>query len=154
VPTLAFLWKIGFTAISLGSGGSGGIVTPIFFVGAATGSAFAHLLGFEPGMFAAIGMVAMLAGAANTPLSASIMAVEMFGTDVAPFAAIACVAAYVMVGHRSVYPSQVLATAKTASVRVREGAALAALGDLEVRPTGLRRLRARVRAARRRQRPG
>jgi H+/Cl- antiporter ClcA len=152
VPTLGFLWKIAFTAVSLGAGGSGGIVTPIFFVGAATGSAFAHLLGFAPGTFAAIGMVAMLAGAANTPLSASIMAVEMFGTEVAPFAAIACVAAYVMVGHRSVYPSQVLATAKTASVRVREGAALAVLGDLEVRPTGLRRLRARLRAARRRQR--
>ena len=153
VPTLGFLWKIAFTAISLGAGGSGGIVTPIFFVGATTGSAFAHLLGFEPGMFAAIGMVAMLAGAANTPLSASIMAVEMFGADVAPFAAIACVAAYLMVGHRSVYPSQVMATAKTASVRVREGEALAVLGDLEVRPTGLRRLRARLRAARRRRRP-
>jgi len=151
VPTLGFLWKIAFTAISLGAGGSGGIVTPIFFVGAATGSAFAHLLGFAPGTFAAIGMVAMLAGAANTPLSASIMAMEMFGTDVAPFAAIACVAAYLMVGHRSVYPSQVLATAKTASVRVREGEALALLGDLEVRPTGLRRLRARLRARRRRR---
>jgi H+/Cl- antiporter ClcA len=148
MPALAFLWKILFTSISLGAGGSGGIVTPIFFDGATAGSAVAPLLAFAPGASAAIGMVAMLAAAANTPLSA-IMAIEMFGVEVAPLAAIACVTGYLVVGHRSVYPSQVLAIAKTSSVRVGAGEALAAHGDLQVRPSALRRRRARRRAARR-----
>jgi H+/Cl- antiporter ClcA len=155
VPSLAFAWKIVFTAISLAAGGSGGIVTPIFFVGAVTGSAFGHLLGFDRGTFAAIGMVAVLAGAANTPLSASIMAIEMFGTEIGPFAAIACIVSFVMVGHRSVYPSQVLSMAKTPSVRIRQGVEIARHGQVVLRPSGVMRALARVRAwyrARRRQR--
>lgn len=148
VPPLAFVWKILFTAISLGVGGSGGIITPIFFVGATAGSTFGHLLGFDRGTFAAIGMVAMLAAAANTPLSASIMALEMFGVDVGPVAAIACIVSFVMVGHRSVYPSQVLAAAKTPSVRIRAGREVAAPGVVEVRVRGPRRLQARWRARR------
>ncbi len=147
VPPLAFLWKIVFTAISLGAGGSGGVVTPIFFIGATTGSTFGQLLGFDRGTFAAIGMVAMLSAAANTPLSASVMALEMFGTDVGPVAAIACIVSFVMVGHRSVYPSQVVAVAKTPSVRIRLGQEVAA-GGVEVRPRALRRLQAVSRALR------
>ncbi len=79
VPAGAFLLKILFTAITLSFGGSGGIITPIFFIGATAGSAFGRSLGFDPALFAAIGMVGLLAGAANTPISASIMAIELFG---------------------------------------------------------------------------
>ena len=65
VPAAAAVLKIAFTAVSLGTGGSGGIITPIFFVGATAGSAVAEVMGLDPGMFAATGMVALLAGAAN-----------------------------------------------------------------------------------------
>jgi hypothetical protein len=99
------------------------------------------LLGFDRGTFAAIGMVSLLAAAANTPLSASIMAIELFGSGIGPFAAIACIVSFLMVGHRSVYPSQVLATAKSPSVRVRPGVELGGHAEVEVRPLRLRRLR-------------
>jgi H+/Cl- antiporter ClcA len=149
VPAEAWLLKIVFTAISLGAGGSGGIVTPIFFIGATAGSALGDLLGFDRGTFAAIGMVSLLAGATNAPLAAAIMAIELFGPAVAPFAAISCIVSFVMVGHRSVYPSQRLGIAKTRSVRVRRGAELGEMPEVAVRPTGLRRLRAIAAALRR-----
>ncbi|HBE80175.1 MAG TPA: voltage-gated chloride channel, partial [Firmicutes bacterium] len=33
VPALAFVWKVLFTSITLSMGGSGGILTPVFFIG-------------------------------------------------------------------------------------------------------------------------
>lgn len=118
---LAFLFKMIFTAVTLNFGGSGGIVTPIFFIGAASGNLFGRLLGLDLSLFSAIGMVSLLAGAANTPISASIMAVELFGPAVAPYAAVACVISFLMTGHRSVYPSQVLEIVKSSSISVERG---------------------------------
>jgi H+/Cl- antiporter ClcA len=121
VPAGAFLLKILFTAITLGFGGSGGIITPIFFVGATAGNFFANLLGFDISVFSAIGMIALLAGAANTPISASIMAIELFGPSIGPYAAVACVISFLMTGHRSVYPSQILSLTKSSSFLVEHG---------------------------------
>lgn len=117
----AFILKMVFTSITLNFGGSGGIVTPIFFIGATAGSLFAVLLGLDPATFAAIGLVAVLAGTANTPIAASIMAVELFGPKVASYATIACVISYLMTGHRSVYPSQVLSVKKSPLLLVETG---------------------------------
>ncbi len=134
VPSGAFLLKVLFTAITLGFGGSGGIVTPIFFVGATAGSLFGHALGFDPSLFAAIGLVGLLAGAANTPISASIMAIELFGPQIAPYAAVACVISFLMTGHRSVYPSQILSLAKSSSLAVSEGSEMRDAGNVVFRP--------------------
>jgi len=117
----AFAAKIIFTCITLTFGGSGGMVTPIFFIGATFGSILAVLLGVDPATFAAIGMVALLAGAANTPIAASILSVELFGSQIAPYAAVACVASFLMTGHRSVYPSQIFAIMKSSSFRDQTG---------------------------------
>lgn len=134
IPGGVFLLKILFTAITLSFGGSGGIVTPIFFVGAAAGNVFGSTLGFDPKLFAAIGMVALLAGAANTPISASIMAIELFGPEIAPYAAVACVISFLMTGHRSVYPSQVLSLAKSSSLTVAKGSEMRDVGDIVFHP--------------------
>lgn len=120
-PWYSFLLKSVFTSITLNFGGSGGIVTPIFFVGATSGSVFADLFKLDAATFSAIGLVALLAGAANTPISASIMAVELYGSMIAPYAAVACVISFLMTGHRSVYPSQVLAIKKSESFHVEIG---------------------------------
>ena len=116
-----FLLKMLFTIITLSFGGSGGVVTPIFFIGAAAGSLFAQILHVDNATFAAIGMVSLLAGAANTPIAASIMGLELFGPEVASYAAISCVLSFLMTGHRSIYPSQILSTKKTSSVEVELG---------------------------------
>ncbi len=129
-----FIMKIIFTSVTLSFGGSGGIVTPIFFVGATSGSLFGSLVGNNPELFAAIGMVALLAGAANTPISASIMAAEMFGTHATPYAALACVISFLMTGHRSVYPSQVLGMTKSTSIEAPMGATMEAIRSSVIKP--------------------
>ncbi len=85
------------------------------------GPLFASLLGLDPATFAAMGMVGVLAGAANTPIAASLLAMEMFGPAIAPYATVACVISFLMTGHRSVYPSQVLSVRKSESLRVELG---------------------------------
>jgi len=117
----AFLLKIVSTSITLGFGGTGGIITPIFFIGSTSGSVFAQAFGLNSATFAAIGLVAVLAGTTNTPIAGSIISVELFGPAVAPYAAVACVVSYVMSGHRSIYPSQVIATEKSRSIQVQIG---------------------------------
>lgn len=134
LPIGAFLLKMLFTAITLGFGGSGGIITPIFFVGATAGNVFGSILGFDPAIFAAIGMMALLAGAANTPISASIMAIELFGPEIGPYAAVACVISFLMTGHRSVYPSQVLSLTKSSSLVVSHGTEMRSIGDVGYQP--------------------
>jgi H+/Cl- antiporter ClcA len=117
----AFLVKPLFTSITLSFGGSGGIVTPIFFIGSTAGALLAYIFHLNIATFAAIGFVSVLAGAANTPIAASIMAVELFGPTIAPYATVACVVSFLITGHRSVYPSQVISMSKSPSLRVEIG---------------------------------
>ncbi len=121
LPWYAFILKSIFTAVTLNFGGSGGIVTPIFFVGATSGTLFANIFHLDLATFAALGLVSLLAGAANTPIAASIMAMEMFGQAIAPYAAVACVISFLITGHRSVYPSQILSVKKSPSIEVELG---------------------------------
>ncbi len=97
-------------------------------------------------------MVSLLAGAANAPLAASIMAIELFGPAVAPYAAMSCVVSFLIVGHRSVYPSQVLGMSKARSVRVKAGAELGSVSGVDVRPLRLRRTAAIFKALRKKRR--
>ena len=113
--------KMLFTTLTLNFGGSGGIVTPIFFIGSTAGSLFASMMGLDHATLSAIGFVSLLAGAANTPIAASVMAIEVFGPEIAPYAAVACVISFLMTGHRSVYPSQVLLVKKSPSIAVKLG---------------------------------
>jgi H+/Cl- antiporter ClcA len=106
LPPYAFALKLVFTAITLGAGFLGGEVTPLFFVGATLGSALARLLGIPLALGAGVGLAGVFAAAANTPLALSIMAVELLGAPVFPHVVIVCVVAYVLTGHRSIYPAQ------------------------------------------------
>ena len=111
-----FLLKILLTAVTLNFGGSGGIISPLLFIGAASGAWLGSLFGADPAVFAAIGFISVLGGAANAPIAMSIMAVELFGTELAPYAALACIVSYLISGHRGVYPAQVLASEKVAHI--------------------------------------
>lgn len=131
------LWKILATSITLGFEGSGGVVTPIFFVGSTSGNVFARLLGLDRSLFSAIGMMALLAGMANTPLSASIMAVELFGSQIAPLAVTASIVSFLITGHRSIYPSQILAISKTSAFKnIPKGAEIKEVEEM-VAPAGI-----------------
>ncbi|MBJ6727836.1 chloride channel protein [Geomesophilobacter sediminis] len=122
LPLGTFFWKSIATSVTLGCGGSGGVVTPIFVIGTGAGNLFAQLVDVRYlALFSAIGMVAVLAGAANTPIAASVMAMELFGPAIGPHAALACMVSFLIVGYRSIYPSQLLGIKKSESLPVEMG---------------------------------
>lgn len=120
-----FLGKLVFTVTSLGSGFKGGEVTPLFYVGATLGNALAPLLHLPFAFLAGLGFVAVFAGAANTPIASTLMAIELFGADIGVYAAMACVVAYLVSGYTSIYRSQRVACLKHSIVP--EGIKLAEL---------------------------
>ncbi len=112
LPSHAFALKLALTAVTIGAGFLGGEVTPLFFIGAALGNALAQLLGLPLELGAAVGMAAVFAASSNTPLALSIMAVELCGASVLPHVVIVAALAYVLTGHRSIYPAQRLVRGK------------------------------------------
>lgn len=106
LPWFAFAVKLVFTAVTLASGFLGGEVTPLFFVGATLGSVLARVLGLPIELGAGVGLATVFGAAANTPVALSIMAVELLGTAVFPHVMIVAVIAYILTGHRGIYPAQ------------------------------------------------
>lgn len=104
--------KLLFTAFSLGAGFKGGEVTPLFYIGSTLGNAIAPILNMPYPLLAGLGFVAVFAGAANTPLACTFMAIELFGAPIAPYALLACVVAYLFSGHSSIYVAQRLGSGK------------------------------------------
>lgn len=119
MPYLGFLWKALLVAITLGSGFYGGLITEQFVMGAVAGGAFAHLFGLQPALGAAVGLVSVVAAASNTPIAAILMGVELLGGQSTLYVAGACIAAYLVVGHRSVYPEQQIAATKSSWMTAR-----------------------------------
>jgi H+/Cl- antiporter ClcA len=106
IPWYAFALKLVFTAVTLGAGFLGGEVTPLFFIGATLGATLGHALGIPLELAAGVGLAGVFAAAANTPIALSIMAVELLGARVLSHAMIVCVIAFLITGHRSIYPAQ------------------------------------------------
>ncbi|AFM12629.1 voltage-gated chloride channel family protein [Turneriella parva] len=101
-----FVLKIAFTILTLAAGFKGGEVTPLFFIGAVLGSALSIFMPLPVGLLAAMGFVAVFAGATNTPLACTVMAMELFGADAGVYAAIACVIAFLSSGKATIYTKQ------------------------------------------------
>jgi H+/Cl- antiporter ClcA len=101
-----FAAKLAMTVLSLGSGFKGGEVTPLFYIGATLGNALAPVVDLPVGLMAALGFVAVFAGASNTPLACTLMAIELFGMQTGAFAALACTVSYFFSGHTSIYNAQ------------------------------------------------
>jgi H+/Cl- antiporter ClcA len=99
----AFAWKLVFTAITLGSGFPGGEVTPLFVIGATLGVTLGRLLDVPIALLAAVCFVAVFAGAARVPLACTAMAVELFGWEVLPLAAVACAASWAVAHPHGIY---------------------------------------------------
>ena len=83
---LLVLFKILATAITIGSGGSGGIFAPSLFMGAMAGGAFGLIVQelfpsvvLSPGAYAVVGMGAVVAATTHGPLQAILIIFEMTG---------------------------------------------------------------------------
>lgn len=130
---VSWAWKLLFTVITLSAGFKGGEVTPLFFIGAGLGSALGGLMGAPLDLMAAIGFVAVFAGATNTPLACLVMGIELFGAAHAVPMAIGCFIAYVASGHTSIYLSQRIGVAKSHTARFADSPAVRDLHGLRQR---------------------
>ena len=110
--TWSWLWKTIYTTLTLGTGFKGGEVTPLFYIGATLGNTLSGLLNAPVGLFAALGFIAVFAGATNTPLACTFMGIELFGGEHALLFAIACFTAYFFSGNSGIYSSQRIAVPK------------------------------------------
>jgi len=110
--TWSWLWKTIYTTVTLGTGFKGGEVTPLFYIGATLGNTLSGLLNAPVSLFAALGFIAVFAGATNTPLACTFMGVELFGGEHALLFAVACFTAYFFSGHSGIYSSQCIAVPK------------------------------------------
>lgn len=126
-PAGVFLLKILFTVVTLAAGFKGGEVTPLFFIGAALGSALSIIVPLPTALLAAMGFVAVFAGATNTPLACTLMGMELFGADGAVYIGLSCVISYFMSGHNSIYTAQIVGKPKHEAFAKDQGKAF---GDL------------------------
>ncbi len=101
-----FIWKIVFTAITLGFGFKGGEIVPTFFIGAAFGCVLGGVLGIPAGFGAAIGLIAVFCGAVNCPVASLILSIELFGASELSYFAVACAVSYMLSGYYGIYSSQ------------------------------------------------
>lgn len=114
LPAYDFALKMLFTVVTLSAGFKGGEVTPLFFIGAALGNALGYFMPLPLDLLVGMGFVAVFAGAANTPLACTLMAMELFGNACGVYAAMACTAAYLCSGHSGIYNKQLIGEAKCA----------------------------------------
>lgn len=106
LPVYYFALKMVFTIITLSAGFKGGEVTPLFFIGALLGNALFFFIPLPLALLAAMGFVAVFAGAANTPLACIIMAIELFGMQSVVYIVITCAVAFLISGNTGIYISQ------------------------------------------------
>ena len=83
-------------SFALGSGTSGGVLAPLLMMGAALGSATSTLFhAVDPGLWAILGMAAMMGGTMRSPLTAMFFACELTSDwNTLPGLLVSCVAAY------------------------------------------------------------
>lgn len=139
VVPLAFWWKLVMVAITLGFGMSGGIITPLFVIGATLGSTLAIPLHLPLAIGAELGMIAVTAAGANAPIALIIMGMELFGSRLAPDFLVVAIPAFIMIGNHSVYPSQRVRLQKSPWVPIPIGRALEDAEDGNVPTPWVRR---------------
>jgi len=127
--TWSWLWKTIYTTTTLATGFKGGEVTPLFYIGATLGNTLSVLMDAPVSLFAALGFIAVFAGATNTPLACTIMGVELFGGQYVLFFAVACFTAYFFSGHSGIYNAQRIGVPKVSDTRFSDAATLSEAGN-------------------------
>lgn len=108
-----FALKMLFTAVALGGGFKGGEIVPTLAVGSSFGAAFGSLLGFEPSLCAACGLLALFAGVTNCPIATIFLGFELFGFEAMPYFAVVIAVSFTLSGYYGLYSSQIFAHSKT-----------------------------------------
>lgn len=95
-----------FTSLTVGSGFKGGEFIPLVLIGASLGSFIAGVLGTSIPLFAGLGFVSVFGAAAKTPITCTVMAMELFGYQIGPWALISCMISYFIAGQKGIYKNQ------------------------------------------------
>lgn len=118
VPYVAFLLKIIFTAVTMGSGYKGGEIVPTMFIGATLGATVATFVGFSAPFGAAMGIAALFCGVTNCPIAAIVLSVEMFGAEGAVYYLVAALISYLLSGQYSLYSGQKIVYSKLDDTKI------------------------------------
>lgn len=121
VPPFAFLAKLLFTAITLGTGFVGGEAIPLFFMGATFGNALYPFLDLPLSFLAALGMIAAFCAGTNTPIAAFLLALEMFDGQGVEYFFVACIVSYLFSGHHGLWPVQTMFEPKSRLFNIENG---------------------------------
>ena len=112
-----FGMKLLFTAVTLSAGFKGGEIVPTFCIGATFSCALGGLLGLDPGIAAALGLVGLFCCVTNSPIAAIFLSIEMFGSANVYLFAFVCVIAFVISGNWGLYASQIIQFSKSRMVK-------------------------------------
>lgn len=106
VPAYAFLAKIIFTSVTMGTGFRGGEVIPLFFIGATLGNVLAPLLDLPVSFLAALGLIGVFCGASQVPLACFLLGMELFEGKGALYFFMVCIMSFLCSGIHGIYPTQ------------------------------------------------
>ena len=98
-----WILKFALTILTLSAGFIGGVVTPLFAIGATFGIFVAGMFGVPLPLAAALGFAAVFASASNTLWAPILIAGEIFGFNCLPAFFIVCTMAYMCNGGQSIY---------------------------------------------------
>lgn len=115
VGSMDFLLKLIFTALTLGAGFKGGEIVPSFAIGAAFGCLVGPLLGLPASYSAAVGMISLFCAVSNCPLTALMLAFEVFSFNSSGGFLVAVAASFLVSGYSGLYQKQKFAFSKMPS---------------------------------------
>lgn len=115
-----FLLKMLFTAVTLAAGFKGGEIVPTFCVGATFGCLLGGILGLDPGICGALGLVGLFCCATNSPVASMVLSIEMFGSANLYMFALVCVICFVLSGDTGLYASQIIRFNKADLKQIQE----------------------------------
>jgi len=107
-----FIIKLVFTVISVAAGFKGGEIVPAMFIGSTLGCVMSPVLGLNPSLGAAVGLLAMFCGSLNCPISSILLGAELFGASNLYFFAIACAVSYMLSANFGLYKEQMIIYSK------------------------------------------
>ncbi len=112
VLALLLVGKMATTALTLGGGGSAGLLIPSMYLGGVAGALVAQLVNLtglahlDPALFAVVGIGSSLVAVVGVPLAAIALVFEVFGKAYGPPAILACGVTYLVTLKFKIYKQQ------------------------------------------------
>lgn len=109
---LVLLGKTLTTGLTMGGGGSAGLLVPSMYLGGVSGAMVAHVVNLtgwahlDPALFAVVGVASSLVAVVGVPLAAIALVFEVFGKAFGPPAILACGVTYLLTLRFKIYGVQ------------------------------------------------